>query len=225
MTLTLHFHPLASFCHKALIALYELELPFRPVIVDLGDPASRAEFARVWPPLKFPVLQDSLRNATVAESTIVVEYLDAFHGRGRRLVPADPDLAWRVRLWDRIFDQYLELPMQKIVTDAIRPADGHDPHGVAEAEAALGDDYRFLEERLRPEPWAAGEDFTLADCAAAPALFYADTVKPLGEREPRLRGYLDRLMLRPSFARVLTEAAPYFPMFPLDPQTRLPGSR
>ena len=223
MTLTLHFHPLASFCHKALIALYELELPFRPVIVDLGDPASRAGFARVWPPLKFPVLQDSLRNATVAESTIVVEYLDAFHGRGRRLVPADPDLAWRVRLWDRIFDQYLELPMQKIVTDALRPDGARDPRGVAEARAQLSASYRFLEDQLAADPWALGADFGLADCAAAPALFYADVVQPLGPSEPLVRAYRERLVLGPSYAKILAAAAPYFPMFPLDPKPRLPA--
>ena len=222
MTLTLHFHPLASFCHKALIALDELGLAFEPVVVDLFDDASRAAFAEVWPLLKFPVLQDSARGATVAESTAVIEYLDAFHGGG--VIPADPDLAWQARMWDRIFDSYVHVPMQKIVTDAIRPDGGHDPHGVAEAREQLAASYRFLEDRLPAGPWALGADFGLADCAAAPALFYADVVQPLGPAEPRLKAYLDRLVRRPSYARRAGRAAaPYFPMFPLDPKPRLPA--
>jgi glutathione S-transferase len=221
MTLTLYCHPLASFCHKALIALYEAGLPFDPVTVDLADPASRAAFAEVWPLLKFPVLTDSERNTTVAESATVIEYLDAFHGAG--LVPRDPDRAWQARMWDRVFDQYVQVPMQKIVTDAIRPDGGHDPHGVAEARAALSESYRFLAARLDPAPWALGEAFTLADCSAAPALFYANTVAPFGPEDAALAAYLSRLMRRPSFARVLLEAEPYFPLFPLEPKpSRLP---
>jgi glutathione S-transferase len=219
MTLTLHYHPLASFCHKALIALDELGLGFEPVVVDLFDPASRAAFARVWPLLKFPVLEDADRGATVGESTAIVEYLDAFHGGG--MIPADPDLAWRARMWDRILDSYVHVPMQKIVTDAIRPEGGHDPQGVAEARAGLAEAYRFLEAELPADPWALGADFGLAVCAAAPALFYADVVQPLGSAEPRLRAYLDRLVRRPSYAKVLAAAAPYFPMFPLDPKPKL----
>jgi len=217
MTLTLHFHPLASFCHKALIALYELDVAFDPVIVDLADPAARAAFAEVWPLAKFPVLQDSARDATVAESTICVEYLDAFYGRGT-LVPHFPDLAWQVRLWDRVFDHYLQVPMQKIVGDALRPKTARDPHGVAEARRELEAAYRFLAARLHPAPWAMGEAFTMADCAAAPALFYANLVVPFGERDAKLRTYLARLMQRPSFARVLLEAEPYFQFYPLDPK-------
>ena len=220
MALTLWFHPLASFCHKALIALDEAGIAFEPVVVDLADPASRDAFAAVWPLLKFPVLRDAARGATVAESTAVIEYLDAFHGCG--MIPADPDCAWKARMWDRIFDQYVHVPMQKIVTDAIRPGGGHDPHGVAEARAGLAEAYRFLETEL-PGPWALGEAFGLADCAAAPALFYADVVQPLGPAEPRLKAYLDRLVRRPSYARVLAAAEPYFAMFPLDPKPRLPA--
>jgi glutathione S-transferase len=221
MAVILHYHPLASFCHKALIGLDELGLDFEPVVVDLFDPASRAAFAEVWPLLKFPVVEDRARGATVAESTAVIEYLDAFYGGGR-LIPADPDRAWRARMWDRVFDSYVHLPMQKIVTDAIRPEGGRDPHGVAEAREQLAASYRFLEAEL-PGPWALGEEFGLADCAAAPALFYADVVQPLGPGEPRLRDYLDRLVRRPSYAKVLAAAAPYFPMFPLDPKPKLPG--
>ncbi len=216
MTLTLHFHPLASFCHKALIALYEHGAAFEPVVVDLGDPESRAAFAEVWPPLKFPVLVDAARGATVAESTVVVEYLDAFHPGGARLVPADPDGAWTARMWDRVFDQYLQVPMQKIVLDAIRPAGARDPFGVAEAREDLAAAYRFLGQRLAPAPWALGAEFTLADVAAAPALFYANTVQPFGPAEAGLSAYLGRLMRRPSFARVLAEAEPWFGVFPLE---------
>jgi glutathione S-transferase len=225
MTLTLHYHPLASFCHKALIALDELGLGFEPVVVDLFDPDSRAAFARVWPLLKVPVLEDGARGATVGESTAIIEYVDAFRARGDGggMIPADPDLAWRARMWDRIFDSYVHVPMQKIVTDAIRPEGGHDPQGVAEARAGLAEAYRFLEAELPASPWALGADFCLADCAAAPALFYADVVQPLGPGEPRLKAYLDRLVRRPSYNRVLVAAAPFVPMFPLDPKPRLPA--
>ena len=218
MPLELHFHPLASFCHKVLIALYERSVAFEPVIVDLGNEASRTAFAGVWPLLKFPVIRDADRGQTVAESAACIEYLDAFYGSGPPMIPEDPDLAWQARMWDRIFDQYLQVPMQKVVTDAIRPADAHDPHGVAEARADLDATCHFLEERLAPAPWAMGGEFSIADCSAAPALFYTDVVRPLGSDTPKLRDYLDRLMQRPSFVRVLADAEPYFALFPLDPK-------
>lgn len=215
MGLTLYFHPLSSFCHKALIALYEAGTPFEPVVVDLGDPASRAAFAAVWPMAKMPVLRDAARDCTVAESSVVVEYLDAHYPGSVRLIPADADGAWRTRMWDRFHDCYVQEPMQRIVGDALRPEGKGDAFGVEQARAALERAYSVLEDELAGKQWACGAGFGLADCSAAPALFYADTVVPIGDAFPALRAYLARLKARPSFARVLTEAQPYFPMFPL----------
>jgi len=214
--LKLHFHPLASFCHKALIALYENGTPFEPTIIDFGDPASAAAFRKVWPMAKMPVLEDVAAGRTVMESTIVIEYLDRFHPGATRFLPDDPQAQWQVRMWDRIFDHYVEHPMQKIVTDNIRPADGRDPFGVEQARAQLAEVYDLIEWRLEGRTWAAGDMFTLADCAAAPALFYANTVMPFPAGHRNLAAYLHRLMTRPSYARVLREAEPYFGNFPME---------
>lgn len=218
MALKLYFHPLASFCHKVLIALYENALPFDPVIVDLGNETSREAFRQVWPPLKFPVLVDEARQATVAESATVIDYLDSLATPERPLVPHDPDLAWQARMWDRLFDDMLQMPMQKVVLDALRPADSRDPFGVEQAKTDIRTAFAFMEERWSQAGRAIGPDFTLADCSAAPALFYADTICPLGEDFPRLKAYFKRLKQRPSVARVMREAEPYFPMFPLNPK-------
>jgi glutathione S-transferase len=214
--LTLHFHPLASFCHKALIALYENDLPFERVIVDFADPVSAANFRALWPMAKMPVLRDDARGKTVAESTIVIEHLEAHYPGPSPLIPAGADEALEVRMWDRVFDSYVHLPMQKVVTDRLRPEGERDAYGVRQACDDLVAAYDFLEERMRGRRWCMGDAFTLADCAAAPALFYADTVAPIPARTPALNAYLDRLMSRPSYARVLAEAEPYFGNFPLD---------
>ena len=226
MSLKLYFHPLASFCHKALIALYENGIPFEPVIVDLSDATSRAAFEAVWPIAKMPVLRDDARDRTVAESTVVVEYLDAFYPGTTRFLPADRDRAWQTRMWDRFYDHYVQEPMQKIVTDRLRPAGDHDAYGVEQAKAQLPRVYALIERELDKRTWMMGDAFTLADCAAAPALFYANTVVPFGPTERRLRAYLGRLMARPSFARVLAEAQPYFTLFPMEnkPQIARPGA-
>ena len=137
ISLVLYFHPLASFCHKALIAFYENDTPFEPVIVDLGDAASTAAFRAVWPMAKVPALRDEARQATVAEATILIEYLDSFYPGPVRFLPEDPDAAWRARMWDRFYDHYVQEPMQKIVTDRLRPEGGHDPVGVEQAKAQL----------------------------------------------------------------------------------------
>jgi len=221
MSLQLWFHPLASFCHKALIALYENEIPFEPVIVDLADEASSAAFRAVWPMAKMPVLRDGTRDRTVAESTIVVEYLDAFYPGPTRFLPADPDRAWQTRLWDRFFDHYVQEPMQKIVTDRLRPAGTNDAYGVEQAKAQLRTAYALLEAELGARTWTMGDAFTLADCAAAPALFYASTVAPFGHTQRQLSAYLGRLMARPSFARVLEEAQPYFKLFPMEKKPQI----
>jgi glutathione S-transferase len=214
MSLTLHYHPLASFCWKALVALYETGTPFTPHIVDLSDPAQRAALEALWPIGKFPVLRDDARDRTIPESTILVEYLAQHYPGTTDLLPADPDLALRVRLADRFFDLYVHEPMQRIVGDRLRPAGRADPHGVEAARAQLATSYAMIDRDMAGKTWAIGDTFTLADCAAAPALFYANEVAPFREAHPNAAAYLDRLLARPSFARVVEEAQPYFNLFP-----------
>ncbi len=215
MSLILYYHPLASFCHKALIPLYENGIAFEPVIVDFGDERSAAAFKAIWPMAKMPVLVDGERDETIAESTIVIEYLDAFHPGPVRFIPADPDGAWRVRFWDRFFDHYVHEPMQKIVIDELRPEGMRDRFGVDQAKAQISEAYCFIEAELGSKPWIAGDAFTLGDCAAAPALLFAHTIVPIAAEQQRLRAYFRRLLTRPSIARVFKEAEPYFRFFPL----------
>ena len=216
MSLKLYFHPLSSFCHKALIALYENDTPFEPHIVDLADEDSRAAFKRIWPIGKFPVLRDEAGDRTIPESSMIIEYL-AQHYPGRTpLVPADPDLALETRLRDRVYDLYVNVPMQKIVTDRLRPPGRNDAQGVADAKALLQTACRVLDEEMASRTWATGEAFTMADCAAAPALFYADTLAPFAGTYDHLASYLRRLAARPAIARVLEEAQPYFALFPME---------
>jgi len=214
MALTLHMHPLASFCQKALIALYENGTPFEPHFVDLGNDAATAQFKALWPIGRMPVLRDDARDRTIAESSIIIEYLDQHYPSANRLIPADPDLALQVRFGDRFYDFYVHEPMQKIVTDRLRPEGGNDPYGVEQARALMQTAYGMIERDMETRTWAAGDAFTLADCAAAPALFYANKVAPFGETHPRLAAYFDRLMQRPSYARTVREAEPYLKFFP-----------
>lgn len=214
MSLTLYYHPLSSFCHKVLIALYEKEVAFAPHLVDLGDPEQRDAFRRLWPIGKFPVLKDESRGETIPESTIIIEYLEQHYPGTTRLLPQDPELVLRTRTLDRFIDLYIHLPMQRIVGDRLRPEESRDPYGVGEARQMLGTALDILDQDMRKRTWANDGDFSLADCAAAPALFYADKVMPLASQHPNLAGYLERLKQRPSYARVLTEAQPYFHMFP-----------
>jgi glutathione S-transferase len=223
MALELYFHPLASFCHKALIALYENDTPFEPVVVDLGDEASTAAFRAIWPMAKMPVLRDQARDRTVAESTIVVEYLDAYYPGATRFLPEDSEDAWQTRMWDRFFDHYIQHPMQTIVTDRLRPAGSSDAWGVEQARVQLHQAYAVIEQEIAAKTWMIGDAFTLADCSAAPALFYANTVAPFGATQMSLAAYLGRLMARPSFRRVLEEAEPYFALFPMERKPRLAG--
>ena len=214
MSLTLHFHPLASFCWKPLIAFYENDTPFTPVIVDLGDEQSRAAFLKISPTGKMPALRDDTRDCTVLESTIVIEYLTAHCPGPVELIPGDVDLAIKVRQADRFYDFYVQEPMQKIVADRLRPGDKTDPFGVEQARAQLRNSYAIIEQDMRSRSWAMGEAFTMADCAASPALFYANKVEPFGENYPAMKRYHDRLLARASFARVIEEAQPYFKLFP-----------
>jgi glutathione S-transferase len=215
-SLKLYFHPLASFCHKALIALYENRIPFEPIIVDLRDEVSSAAFRAISPMAKMPVLRDEARSRTVAESTIIIEFVDAHYPGRTQFVPTDVDRAWQTRMWDRFYDHYVQEPMQKIVTDRLRPEGKNDAYGVELAKVQLRAAYRVIEQEMQSKVWTMGNDFTLADCAAAPALFYANTVVPFAEAHKNLPAYLDRLMARPSFAQVLEEAQPYFGLFPME---------
>jgi glutathione S-transferase len=214
MSLQLYYHPLSSFCWKVLIALYENDTPFTPVSVDLGNADERAELLKLWPIGKFPVLRDEARNRVVPESSIIIEYLDNHYPGPVRFIPADTDLARQTRLRDRFYDLYVHLPMQKVVGDRLRPVESHDPYGVEEARARITSCYGMIDKEVASKTWAMGETFTLADCAAAPALFYGNMVAPFGDAHKNLTAYFERLKARPCFARVLAEAEPHFAMFP-----------
>lgn len=214
MTLRLYMHPLASYCWKTLIALYEADVAFEPEIVDLQDPDARERFVRMTPLGKFPVIVDEENGKAFPESSIIIEYLASKYPAAAKLLPSDPDLALRVRLSDRFYDLYIHEKMQKIVGDRIRPEGQKDPGGVERAHAELEIALALVDRDMASGGWATGLTFTMADCAAAPALYYANQVAPFGDNHPGAARYLDRLIARPSFARVLAEAQPYFDMFP-----------
>jgi len=215
MSLTLHYHPLASFCHKVLIALYENATPFEARIVDFADPGDSARFLELWPVGKIPVLRDDARDRTVPETSVIIEYLARHYPGAVPLLPADPETRLEVRLWDRFFDAYVQVPMQKIVVDRLRPEGAADPHGVVEARDGLRTAYDTLDRRLAEAgEWIVGEDFSMADCAAAPALFYAGIVEPFADSHLAVDAYFERLLARPSVARTLREARPHFANFP-----------
>ena len=213
MTLALYYHPLSSFCWKVLVALYETGTPFEPRLVNLGDPAEKAAFEAVWPLAKFPVLRDDGRDVSIPESSIIIEYLAQTVPGAASLVPADPGRALQVRLLDRLIDSYIHLPLQRVVADRLRPEDQRDPLGVEQAKAQIRAGYALVAPMIAG-PWAAGETFTMADCAALPALYYADYAVSLADW-PGLAGYLERLKARPAIARVLKEAGPWWQYFPL----------
>ena len=215
MALTLHFHPLSSYCQKVLIALYEIGTPFDThLLADLTDPVEAAAFRKLWPMGKFPVLVDSKRDRMIPESSIIIEYVGQHYPGATAVIPADPDLALRTRLADRFYDLYVHDPMQRIVGDRLRPADKRDPHGVETYRAALNRAYDLIDADMAGDrPWAVGENFTLADCAAAPPLFFASKLVPFGDHK-NLTAYFDRLNGRPSVARTFAEAAPYLKFFP-----------
>ena len=214
MSLKLYFHPLSSYCMKVLIALYENDTPFEREIVDLSDATQSANFKKIWPIRKFPVLHDRAKDRMIPESSIIIEYLDQHYPGRTRFISSDAEVARQTRFCDRFYDLHLHSPMQKVVGDRLRPPGKNDPHGVEEAKTSLQTALGMIEQDMVAKTWAMGNDFTLADCSAAPPLFYVNMAMPFGDTHKNARKYLDRLMERPSFARALKEAEPYFAMFP-----------
>ena len=210
MSLTLYSHPFSSYCQKVLIALYENETPF--AYRHMEHEGANEERAALWPFGKFPVLVDDGR--MVAESSIIIEHLDLHHSGPTRFLPDDPKAALEVRFMDRFFDHYVMTPMNKPVAEALRP-DGRRETALAEAARELDTAYAWLEGVLANRTWAAGETFSMADCAAAPSLFYADWVHQIGDAYPAVRAYRARLLARPSMARCVEEARRYRHYFPL----------
>ncbi|MDA5194324.1 glutathione S-transferase family protein [Govanella unica] len=214
MALKLYYHPLSSFCHKVLIALYERGVAFEGQMINLGDPVAKAAFMKLWPTAKIPLLQDEDRNQVVPETSIMIEYLDPFGRTGDPMLPAHPGAQLDARLWDRLFDLYVSQPMQALVGNKLKPEDKRDQSIVDSALATLGMAYDMIETQLDGRIWAAGDRFSIADCAAAPALFYASILAPFPQDHPNLAAYFERLLARPSVARTLSEARPYFEFFP-----------
>lgn len=213
MALQLYLHPLSSYCHKVLIAFYENDIPFVPCIVDSAE--QHSALRALWPVGKFPVLHDTGRGHVVPESSIIIEYLARHHPGAVELVPRDPDRAWQVRLRDRFCDTYLHGPVQKLSGDRLRPAERRDPAGVDEARGMFRVALDMLDADIAGKTWLMGDAFTMADCAAAPALHYgAFFFGAFGATHPNAWGYLQRLEARPSYARALREAAPYRHLLP-----------
>jgi glutathione S-transferase len=214
MTLTLYFHPLSSFCQKVLTALYENDTPFEKRLVNLGDAEDAAALKKLWPIGKFPVLRDDAKDRTIPESSIIIEYLDRNYPGKASLIPDDVALALEMRQADRFHDLCVQAPMQAIVGDRLRPKEARDPLGVEKAKSQLRVALDVLDEDLADKVWAIGDQFSMADCSAAPALYYADLLMPFADTHKNAAAYLGRLMQRASFARAVDEAGPYRRMFP-----------
>jgi glutathione S-transferase len=213
MTLKLYAHPFSSYCQKVLTALYENGTPFEWRTLSYDDAEVMAEFSTLWPIKRMPVLVD--RGQTIMEASIIIEYLGQHHPGPVSLLPADAGIALQVRLMDRFFDNYISTPQQKIVFDALRPEAERDPRGVVDARAMLDTSYAWLDNAMASREWAVGDRFSLADCAAAPFLFYADWTHRIDPAFANVIAYRQRLLARPSFARAVDEARPYRLFFPL----------
>ena len=211
--LTLYYHPLSSYCHKVLIALDVLGIEVDLRLHNPADPAEREAYRALWPTGKMPLLVDQGR--PVPETSIIIEYLQRHHAPpGRTLIPVDPDAALDGRLWDRMFDQYVMTPMQALTVDLMRPEEDRDPIGVAQARQQLASSYGFLDRHLEGRTWVSGDAFSMADCAAAPALFYALAYVPLPVELRNSAAYFERLVAHPSVARTVEQARPWFKYFP-----------
>jgi glutathione S-transferase len=213
MTLKLYAHPFSSYCQKVLTALYENGTPFEWRTLSFDDAAVMAEFSALWPMKRMPVLVDNGR--TIMEASIIIEYLGQHYPGPVPLLPVDAGAALQVRLMDRFFDNYVSTPQQKIIADALRPEAERDARGVADARAMLETSYAWLDKTMTGREWAAGDHFSLADCAAAPFLFYADWTHRIDPAFAHVIAYRQRLLARSSFARAMNEARPYRPLFPL----------
>ncbi len=210
MSLTLYYHPLASFCHKVLIALYENATPFDKRLINLGEESDRAELEAIWPLCKFPVLRDHERGRDVPETSVIIEYLDRYFPGPQDLIPADWAAALDVRLWDRFFDNYVQGPVQTIVLGQLSGMQCDQTKERTKLKTA----YKMIEKRMATRSWMCGDAFSMADCAAAPALFYAATLLPFPEEYVELNAYFERLIGRPAVKQVLDEAKPYFSLYP-----------
>lgn len=211
MTLELFAHPFSSYCQKALIAFYENDIPFTYRMME--DEGVAEELASLWPLNKFPILRDNGR--VILEASIIIEHLHIHYPGSVKLIPEDPTVALEARMLDRLFDNYVMTPQGKFVFDALRPPENRDPYGVDEARRMLDTSYAWLDERLKGRSWAVGDAFSLADCAAAPSLFYADWTHRIPEHYEHLLAYRSRLLQRPSFARAVDEARRFRHYFPL----------
>lgn len=211
--LTLHYHPLSSCCHKVLIAIDVLGIDVDLQLLNLGDPAQREAHLALWPTGKMPLLVDQGR--PIPETSIIIEYLQLHHAEpGRRLIPEEAPAALDVRLWDRLFDLYVMTPMQALTADLLRAEGERDANAVAQARETLLRTYALIDHQLEGRTWVSGGAFSMADCAAAPALFYAATHVPLPQQHLNLCSYFDHLMAHPSVARVIDQARPWFQFYP-----------
>lgn len=214
MTLILHSHPLASYCWKVLIALRENGVPFEARLVDLGDPKAKAAFEALWPSAKIPLLEDD--GIVVPETSIMIEHIELRHPGKTSLLPGNALQQLQVRLWDRIFDNYVMDPMQRFIAQQLRPEAERDAHTLASVPDDLDAAYDLIEGKMGDGEWAVGNGFTMADCAAAPSLFYAAIVRPFSPGHTRLAAYFERLTARPSVRLTIAEARPYFKYYPLN---------
>jgi glutathione S-transferase len=209
----LYAHPFSSYCQKVLIALYENRIQFEYRNLDGAENTAMKELEAKWPLKRFPILVDGKR--TVIETSIIIEYLQLHHRGPQILLPEDADAALEVRTLDRFFDNYISTPLQRIVLDSLREPEDRDVQGVREARQLLDQTYAWLDQVMSGREWAAGSSFSLADCAAAPALFYSDWAHAISDDLANLLAYRKRLLARPSFARAVDEARPYRSYFPL----------
>jgi glutathione S-transferase len=211
--LTLHYHPLSSYCHKVLIAVDILGVELEKRLLNLGDPAGREAFLALWPAGKMPLLVD--RGRPIPETSIIIEHLQLHHARsGYALIPKAGDAALAVRLWDRLFDLYVMTPMQAFTADLLKPESDRDPRSVAQAKENLLMAYGMVDRQLEGRTWICGDTFSMADCAAAPALFYAVTYVPFPSQHTRLSAYFERLVEHPSVAATIDQSRPYFRFYP-----------
>lgn len=203
----LFYNPASSYSQKTLMAFFEKDVPFEAVVVNLFDPQSRADYRKKYPVCKVPLLELGA-GQSIPESTSIIEYLEHTHpSQGTKLIPADAERAREVRMRDRFFDFYLNDTMQKVFFDGLRPAGKNDPFGVADAKSRIEGAYEYADQFLAGRTWAAGEEFSMADCAAAPALGYLRMVQPF-DGYKNVAAYAGRVLERPSYKRAMEEAAP-----------------